>query len=220
MITWSFEHVLREYMVDVRIIQDGQISEVKATSGRESFRFTEFDQDEMLECAITPGMPSFLFTRKELKSFSEKTIRWPGHWQAIDALKECGFLDIEPISFDGATISPRDMTLRIIEPKLAPLPGDEDVCIMWNSAWGKAGRADSFMWAGPDRENGVSAMARVTASCSAVAARQLADGKIEETGIVAPEDAIKDDAYQFFMKELETRGLIISERLAEQGDEQ
>jgi len=219
MITWSFEHVLREYMVDVRIIEDGQIAEVKATSGRESLHFSEFGQDEMLECAITPGMPSFLFTRKDLKSFSEKTIRWPGHWQAIDALKDCGLLDIEPVSFNGATISPRDMTLRIIEPKLVPLPGDEDVCVMWNTAWGRAGRADSFMWVGPDRENKISAMARVTASCSAVAARQLAQGAIKETGIVAAEDAIKDDAYQSFMKELGKRGLIISEHLTEPDEE-
>ena len=215
MITWSFEHVLREYMVDVRIIEDGQIAEVKATSGRESFRFAECGQDEMLECAITPGMPSFLFTRNDLNSFSEKTIRWPGHWQGIDALKDCGLLDIEPISFDGVTISPRDLTLRIIEPKLVPLQGDEDVCVMWNTAWGRVARADSFMWIEPDRENGISSMARVTASCSAVAARQLAGGEIKEKGIVAPEDAIKDDAYRFFMKELGKRGLVVSERLAE-----
>ena len=39
MITWSFGHVLREYMVKVRIIQDGGVAEVDATSGRERFRF-------------------------------------------------------------------------------------------------------------------------------------------------------------------------------------
>jgi len=136
MITWSFEHVLREYMVNVRTIQDGKIAEVKATSGRESFRFQECGRDEELECAITPGMPSFLYTRSRLLSFSEKTIRWPGHWQAIDTLKDCGLLDIEPVSFVGGAVRPRDFFLSIIESRLRPLPGDEDVCIMWNTAWG------------------------------------------------------------------------------------
>ena len=37
LITWSFGHVLREYMVKVRVIQDVKVSEVDAASGRESF---------------------------------------------------------------------------------------------------------------------------------------------------------------------------------------
>ncbi|MGV8174433.1 MAG: saccharopine dehydrogenase family protein [Methanothrix sp.] len=212
MITWSFEHVLREYMVDVRIIQNGRNVEVKATSGRESFRFQECGQDEMLECAITPGMPSFLYTRSNLTSFSEKTIRWPGHWQAIDALKECGLLEMDPIRFCGEEVSPRNFFLRVIEPRLLPLPGDEDVCVMWNSAWGEKGRADCFMWAGPDKESGMSAMARVTASAAAVAARQIASGEIQEKGIVAPEDAIYGDAYSTLIGEMEKRGIFTVER--------
>jgi len=211
MITWSFEHVLREYMVDVRIIEEGRIAEVKATSGRESFRFSECGEDDLLECAITPGMPSFLFTRSSLQSFAEKTIRWPGHWQAIDALKDCGLLDIEPVRFCGEEVRPRDFFLKVIEPRLMPLPGDEDVCVMWNSAWGEKARADCYMWVGGDKQSGMSAMARVTASCAAVAARQLAEGKIEEKGIVAPEDALKEEAYASLMRELEKRGIAVAE---------
>ena len=215
MITWSFEHVLREYMVNVRIIQDGKIAEVKATTGRESFRFQECGRDEQLECAITPGMTSFLYTRSRLLSFSEKTIRWPGHWQAIDTLKDCGLLDIEPASFAGEAIRPRDFFLRIIEPRLRPLPGDEDVCVMWNTAWGKERRADCFMWTGADSSSGISAMARVTGSSAAVAARLLARGEIGEKGIVAPEDAIKYDAYGIFKRELEKRGILVAEKVSE-----
>jgi lysine 6-dehydrogenase len=205
--------VLREYMVNVRTIQDGKIAEVKATSGRESFRFQECGRDEELECAITPGMPSFLYTRSYLESFSEKTIRWPGHWQAIDTLKDCGLLDIEPVSFAGEAFSPRDFFLSLVEPRLRPLPGDKDVCVMWNTAWGREGRADCFMWTGADSANGISAMARVTGSSAAVAACLLAKGENEEKGIVAPEDAIKDHAYDIFMQELEKRGIVVAEMI-------
>ena len=160
MITWSFGHVLREYMVKVRIIKDGMITEVDATSGRESFRFKACGMDEVLECAITPGMPSFLYTMPQLKSFAEKTIRWPGHWQAIDTLKECGILDLDPFEFKGATIRPRDFFLSLVEPKLRPMPGDQDVCVMWNTATGQDKRVDYYMWAKADTENGISAMAQ------------------------------------------------------------
>jgi saccharopine dehydrogenase-like NADP-dependent oxidoreductase len=213
MITWSFDHVLREYMVKVRVLEDGKAREVDATSGRESFRFQECGRDEELECAITPGMPSFLYTHRHLTSFSEKTIRWPGHWQAIDRLKECGLLDIEPVNFAGQAISPREFFLSLIEPRLRPLAGDEDVCVMWNTAWGPQGQADNFMWTKADRERGLSAMARVTSSTAAIAANLLAKGEIREKGIVAPEEAFKDKAYEVFMNELEEREISVVERI-------
>jgi lysine 6-dehydrogenase len=213
MITWSFDHVLREYVVKVRVLVDGKSREVDATSGRESVRFQECGIDEELECAITPGMPSFLHTHSDLFSFSEKTIRWPGHYQAIDTLKECGLLDNEPVSFAGEVIRPRDFFLELIEPRLRPLAGDEDVCVMWNTAWGLEMQTDYFMWTGIDRVSGISAMARVTSSSAAVAARLLAMGEIRETGIVAPEAAFKGEAYKAFMKELNKREIIVKETI-------
>jgi lysine 6-dehydrogenase len=214
MITWSFEHVLREYMVDVQVIEDGKIAEVKATSEREYFRFQECGKDEELECAVTPGMPSFLHTHRDLSSFREKTIRWPGHWQAIDDLKKCGLLDIEYVSFKGTSIRPRDFFLNLIEPKLRPMPGDKDVCVMWNTAWGKENRADYFLWSEADRMHGISAMAKVTGFSAAIGARLLVRGATGKNGIIAPEELIQGDIYQEFMEEMKLRDIIISERVS------
>ncbi len=214
MVTWSFSHVLREYMVKVRVIQDGEIKEVDATSGRECFRFREFGKDEELECAITPGMPSFLYTRRGLQSFSEKTIRWPGHWQAIDTLKDCGLLDLIPLKINGKLIRPRDFFLSLIEPKLRPLPGDADVCVMWSTATGKDGRADYYMWSDADIDNGLSAMARVTGFSAAIGARMVGRGEISAKGIVPPEDAISGNLYRSYMEELAKRNIIVVESVS------
>jgi lysine 6-dehydrogenase len=213
MITWSFGHVLREYMVRVRVMKDGRAVEVDATSGRERFVFREFGLAEELECAITPGMPSFLYTMPGLKSFAEKTIRWPGHWQAIDALKECGLLDLQPAEFHGLKIRPREFFLSLVEPRLLPLSGDEDLCVMWNTAWGSGARADFYMWTGSNKANGISAMSRATGFSAAIAARMLARGDVEEKGIVAPEEGIRGQLYQKFLKELEKRGIGVLERI-------
>ena len=141
MITWSFSHVLREYMVKVRIIKDGMITEVDATSGRESFRFRACGMDEVLECAITPGMLSFLYTMPQLKNFTEKTIRWPGHWQSIDTLKECGILDLDPFEFKGTIIRPRDFFLSLVEPKLRPAGRPGRLCnVEYGHKSGQKGR--------------------------------------------------------------------------------
>ena len=136
MVTWAFKHVLREYMVKVKVIKNGEIVEINAMSDRENFRFTKFGKDEELECAITPGMPSFLYTRPWLSEFTEKTIRWPGHFEGINTLKECGMLNLIPVEFNGMKIAPRDFLLSVIDPKLNPLEGDTDVCVMWNTVTG------------------------------------------------------------------------------------
>ena len=84
---------------------------------------------------------------------------------------------------------------------------------MWNTASGPQGQADYFMWTKADRERGLSAMARVTGSTAAIAAKMLAKGEIREKGIVAPEEALKGNAYEVFMKELNEREITVVERI-------
>lgn len=215
MITWTFEHVLREYMIKLKVIKNGKIVEVDATSDREPFRFTEFGKDEELECAVTPGMPSFLYTRPQLKEFAEKTVRWPGHWQGVATLKECGLLDLTPLEFEGMKIAPREFLLSLITPKLKPQKGDTDVCVMYNTLTGikegKKMKIEYFMWDEADKKNGISSMARVTGFPCAITAKLLLTKEIKEKGIVPPEDCIKGALYDKFMEELKKRNINISE---------
>jgi len=215
MITWTFGHVLREYMIQVEVIKDGKIVEVPALSDREKFRFTKLNKNEELECAVTPGMPSFIYTRPQLNEFAEKTIRWPGHYEGIDTLKECGMLDLTPVDFVGMEIVPRDFLLSVIGPKLKALEGDKDVCVMWNTVTGtKNGqkmRIDYYMWEEADTENGISAMGRATGFPAAIGAKLIGRGEIEKKGIVAPEDAIEGKVYQKFMEELGKKNITILE---------
>ena len=215
MITWAFEHVLREYMVKVDVVKNGKIVEIDAMSDFEEFGFNQLDVDEKLSCAITPGMPSFLYTRPQLKECAEKTIRWPGHWEGAGVLKECGMLDSAPIEFKETKISPREFLSYIMTPKLKPLEGETDVCVMWNTVTGiKDGqkmRIDYYMWEEADTENGISAMGRATAFPEAIATVMLGKGEITKKGIVAPEDAIEGKIYKNFLEELKRRKINILE---------
>ncbi len=78
------------------------------------------------------GCPVLFIQDLTLGNFAEKTIRWPGHWQGIDVLKECGLLDLDPVQYHGRKIVPREFFLTLIEPKLKPLEKDADICVMWN----------------------------------------------------------------------------------------
>jgi saccharopine dehydrogenase-like NADP-dependent oxidoreductase len=187
MITWAFEHVLREYVVRVKVIRNGEIVEVDAASDLEGFRFSEFGQDEALECAVTPGMPSFIFTRPGLYEFAEKTIRWPGHWKGIQVLKECGMLDLQPIEFRSLKVAPREFLLAVIEPKLRPLAGDTDVCVMWNTVIGtkngKRTQINYYLWDEADIQNKITAMARLTGFSAAIGALFIGRSMITSEGI-------------------------------------
>jgi saccharopine dehydrogenase-like NADP-dependent oxidoreductase len=219
MITWAFDHVLREYMIRPEVRKDGKVVEVPAGSDRETFRFTRFGKDELLECAVTPGMPSFMTSRTQLEDFAEKTVRWPGHWSGVDTLKECGLLDLDPVTFQGNRIVPREFLLTMITPRLQAHEGEGDVCVMYNTVIGtrkgKPAKVEYFLWDEADKANGISSMMRVTGFPVAIAARLLAKGTVKQPGIVPPEDAITGPLYTWFIAELGKRNIRIEESVTE-----
>jgi lysine 6-dehydrogenase len=218
MITWAFDHVLREYMVKLNVIKNGEIVEVDAASELERFRFQQFGIDEALECAITPGMPSFIYSRPDLKEFTEKTVRWPGHWEGIQTLKECGLLELNPVEIGGAAIVPREFLLALIESRLQPLEGETDVCVMWNTVTGikngKATEIHSYLWDEADIKNGISSMARVTGFSAAIGALFIGRGLITAKGIVPPEDCFEGEVFNRFLEELKKRDIHILEEVS------
>jgi saccharopine dehydrogenase-like NADP-dependent oxidoreductase len=214
MTTWSLEHVLREYTIKTQILKDGKFTEVQALYDEEAFKFNEFGIEENLECAVTPGMPSFIYTHPELQYFAEKTVRWPGHYQGVRTLIECGLFDETPVDFEGIKISPRKFLLQTINPLLVPQQGDGDVCVMYNTVTGKKDnlpqKIEYFMWEKADRE--FSAMARVTSFPAAIGAKLVGMNRVDLKGIRAPEECILGANYTWFLEELQEKNITIKER--------
>ncbi|MGE5465006.1 MAG: saccharopine dehydrogenase C-terminal domain-containing protein [Syntrophothermus sp.] len=222
MTTWSLEHVLREYSIKTQILKDGRPTEVHALYDEETFQFNEFGLDEKLECAVTPGMPSFIHTHPELQYFAEKTVRWPGHYQGVRTLIECGLFDENPLEIDGAKISPRKFLLSIINPLLVPQEGDGDVCVMYNTVTGvrdnQPHKFEYYMWETADPQ--FSAMARVTSFPAAIGAKLVGLGRVDLKGIRAPEECIHGENYTWFMEELQDRNITIREKSVPLGEKE
>jgi saccharopine dehydrogenase-like NADP-dependent oxidoreductase len=153
--------------------------------------------------------------RPELQEFAEKTVRWPGHWEGVQTLKECGMLDLEQVEVGGLRVVPRDVLLASIEPRLRPEPGETDVCVMYNTIDGVRNgvrtRVSYHLWDEADTVHSVSAMGRVTGYSAAIGAVMVGSGMIAEKGIVAPEDCIYGPNYEYFVRELEKRNIRILE---------
>lgn len=215
MLTWTFRHVLREYVVKTSVLRGGRELEVDALTDRERLRFARMGIDEELECAVTPGMPSIVHTRPRLQEFAEKTIRWPGHYAAIDTLKECGLLDLAPVDHDGRAVVPREFLLTLLEPRLRRRADDRDVCVMANTVIGVRGgrrkKIEQFMWYAADPALGLSSMARATGFSAAIGACLIGRGLVTRRGVVAPEDGVEGDAHRVFMDDLRRRGITILE---------
>lgn len=216
MTTWSIEHVLREYNVKTWMIKDGKVVEVQALCDMECFNFNELGRDEDLECAVTPGMPSFIYTHPELKYFAEKTVRWPGHYGGITTLIETGMLSKAPVETKWGKIAPREFLLDILNPKLKPLPEDKDACVMYNTVTGikngKEAKVEYHMW--DEARNGFTGMQRVTGFPAAIGGKLVAGKKIRLTGVRAPEECIQDEHYKSMVDELALQDIQIKEKVS------
>ena len=216
MTTWSLEHVLREYNITTKILKDGKAVVVPALTDMELFKFTEFGIDTDMECAVTPGMPSFVYTHPDLHYFAEKTVRWPGHFQGVRTLMECGLLDEAPVEFNGTKISPRKFFLHLVNPRLAPKENDSDVCVMYNTIFGtrdgKPVKVEYHMWEGASQ--GFSGMARVTSFPAAIGAKMVGAGRFAQRGIRAPEECVVGENYPLFMEELKKVNITIGEKIS------
>jgi lysine 6-dehydrogenase len=214
-VTWCWDQVIDSAMDKTRILKDGTLQYVEAMSEHEQFRFKEFGKNLELEAFITPGMDSFIFTRPELKSCYEKTIRWPGYKNRMSFLQSCGFFDTTPTEFNGQAIVPREFAARIMEPKLIPEKGDLDVSVMWNTVIGekngKSSQTDYYMWVDSDSVNHISSMARATAFPVSICAVLMGKGNFVQKGIVSSEDAFDVTLYKSLLHELEKKGVVIKE---------
>lgn len=93
--------------------------------------FIDFPLLGRLEADVTSGgMSTSPWTLEgQLQDYSNKTLRYPGHFEWLRAFKELGLFSEEPIDVHGEAVVPREVYHTLIEPKLR---ADEirDICVM------------------------------------------------------------------------------------------
>ena len=120
---WSPESLIDDYTRKARIVRDCEIVDVEALNGLES---VEFPNVGRLEDFYTNGFRSLLHTVKNVETMWEKTLRYPGHGEKVGLLRTLGFFDERQIAVEGVSLSPRRLTIKLLEEKLWK-PGVKDV---------------------------------------------------------------------------------------------
>ena len=211
-ITWSVEGLIDEYTRKARIIDDGMNKEVDALTGVERVDFPGLGP---LEAFYTDGARTLFRTVGPVKTMWEKTLRYPGHADAVRMMRDIGLFDSTPIEMDGVKVVPRHVAARLLE-GLLRVPGAEDLLAMkvevrGVAESGKEARIAYSLLDYYDRRTDTTAMARTTAYTASVVAQLVASGFIKEKGLVTPEElGMKPRIFDRLLLDLKGHGLMIT----------
>jgi lysine 6-dehydrogenase len=208
-IVYSLEGVLDYYTTLSWVLRGGRRTRVKALSEREAVQFP--DPIGMLEAFHTAGGLSTMAFRYEgrIPTMEYKTLRFPGHAELMEAIRELGLLDLEPVDVKGVHVAPRDTFIATVGPRLKKPHGRDLVALRVEVHGAKKGKDKRLAWElidHFDEERGISAMERTTGFSLAITGLMQARAQVNGAGVLTPDEAIPPDLY---INELSKRGIRI-----------
>lgn len=218
---WPYEYkapfspidVIAEYTRPVRLREHGQ-EVVRPALGRPER--IHFEGVGTLEAFETDGLRSLLHTSK-VPNLVEKTLRYPGHREKMELLRETGFLSEEPVTLrDGTTLRPVDLAAHLLFPLWQLEETDDELTVMRVEVEGEKGgqniRHRFDLLDRRDPQTGTSSMARTTGYTCTALVRVYAEGLYTEPGVSPPEKVGRDRrAHDRVMELLGERGVRFTE---------
>lgn len=210
-IVFNLEGVIGNYFGKSYVLRNGAIKLDAAFSGKEVVDVGA--PLGKLEAMVTGGATSTCpWTYKgKIRHYDYKTLRWPGHWDKIQTLKDLGLLETEKVQVNGSSVAPRDLFVAVAGPKLR-FEGDRDLLILQvNVAGRKSGKPLQIIYRVLDYEDpktGFTAMQRTTGFSAAIVLQMLARGLVTEKGFVPVEKAVPG---RYFLDEVKKRGIQVKE---------
>ena len=213
-IVYSLEGVLDYYTTLSWVLRDGKRAQVKALSEREVAHFPKPVGE--LEAFHTAGGLSTMAFRYEGKipSMEYKTLRYPGHAHIMEAIRELGMLELEPVDVKGVKVIPRDVFTATAGPRLTRSKGRDLVALRVTVDGKKKGRKAHRSWELIDYydvDHGISAMMRTTGYSLSITGLMQVRGQIGKSGVFTPDECMPAEQY---IAELAKRGVMIKETSA------
>lgn len=181
--------------------------------------YVDFEGLGTLEAFITDGLTSLVHTM-DIPNMKEMTLRFPGHVEKIELLKDSGFLSQEPIEIQGVKIKPIDFTAKVLYPIWKMKEGEKDFTVMRVEVSGKKdGKGKKYTYDlldYYDEETNTTSMARTTGYTCAAMARLMARGEFKYDGLCHAEYIGQNhEVFKKLLKELEKRNVVYREKITE-----
>lgn len=209
-IVYSLEGVIDYYTTLSWVVRDGKRTRVKALSERERVVFPQPVGE--LEAFHTAGGLSTMAWRYEGKipTMEYKTLRYPGHAQTMQAIRELGLLDTNPVEVKGVSVIPRDVFIKVVGPRLTKPKGRDLVALrvtVEGTEKGKSKKKTFELLDYFDEARGISSMMRTTGYSLSITGQMQARGETPP-GVLTPDECIPAEKY---ISELAKRGVVIRE---------
>lgn len=215
--SWPFEYkapfspidVIAEYTRPVRLREQGR-ERIRPALGHPEL--LHFDGIGTLEAFETDGLRSLMETSK-VPSMVEKTLRFPGHREKMQMLRDSGFFSEEPLTLpDGSKVRPVDVTAELLFRQWQAEPGSEEFTVMRVIVEGRQDarrvRHTFDLLDRTDPKTGTSSMARTTGYTCTAMARLVANGQFRDIGVIPPEQVgRRSECYHQVMADLRARGV-------------
>jgi lysine 6-dehydrogenase len=181
--------VIEEYTRPARFVENGKIVVREALTDRE---YVTFDRIGTLESFNSDGLRSILYTMSHIPNMKEKTLRYPGHVEYIQVLKESGFFGKEKLTVGDVSIVPLDFTCKILFDEWKLGETEEELTVMRVTLRGKNqdGKREEIIYElydEYDRETQTASMSRTTGYTATAVANMVLDGLFAEKGVFPPE---------------------------------
>lgn len=208
-IVYSLEGVIDYYTTLSWILRNREPVQVQALSELEMLEFPGVGR---LEAFHTAGGLSTMAQRYagKLESMEYKTLRYPGHADAVRMLRDLGLFDLEPVDVKGSPVVPRELFISLVGPQLRkdPRVSPDLVALRVEVAGEKDGRERTLRWDLLDHfdpATGITAMMRTTGFSLAITGALQADARVP-AGVHTPDEAIPPE---FYLAELRERGVVV-----------
>jgi len=210
-VVYSLEGVLDYYTTRSWVLRSGQRTQVTALSEREPIDFPH--PVGTLEAFHTAGGLSTMAFRYEgvIAEMEYKTLRYPGHAEIMETIRELGLLDLEPVDVKGLKVSPRDLFVTVVGPKLTKPKGKDLLAlrvIVRGSKDGKPAERRFDLVDRYDERHGISAMMRTTGYSLSITGQMQVRREVGPAGVWTPDECMPAQAY---ITELRARGIDIVE---------
>lgn len=201
--------VLEEYTRKVRYRFNGILEEADPLTDIQEIYFPGIGT---LEAFLTDGLRSLLQTT-EIPTLIEKTLRYPGHCQAIKILKETGLLNKEPIDYKGNPVIPIEFLSKLLFPLWELKKDDKELTILLIFLWTIEKEINYVLFETTDEENGITSMAKTTGVPAIIMAKLFLEGKIKMKGILPPETlGMDEEIFKNFMEDFEKKGIFLKKQ--------
>jgi lysine 6-dehydrogenase len=213
-VVYSLEGVLDYYTTRSWVLRDGERTQVSALSEREPVDFPA--PVGTLEAFHTAGGLSTMAFRYEgvIPEMEYKTLRYPGHAEIMETIRDLGLLDVDPVDVKGIKVSPRDLFVTVVGPKLSKPKGKDLLALRVLVRGHKDGRPAERRFDLVDRydeAHGISAMMRTTGYSLSITGQMQARREVGPAGVWTPDECMPAEAY---VGELRRRGIELTESVS------